>query len=56
MKSRVVRVLDIISACQNEEKRREGGIFPPLTLVFPPFAHGGGQALTAVGIKKDLKV
>lgn len=33
---------------------REGGIFPPLPLVFPPFAYGAGQALSAVGIIKDL--
>ena len=30
------------------KKHREGGIFPPLTLVFPPFAYGAGQALSAV--------
>ena len=28
---------------------REGGILPPFSRGFPPFAYGAGQALSAVG-------
>ena len=28
---------------------RQGGILPPFSRVFPPFAYGAGQALSAVG-------
>jgi len=37
------------------KKLRVGGIFPPCTLVFPPFAYGAGQALSAVSVSKRFK-